>query len=333
VKDGIKRIFFGKFFLDASVHTLLMKVRDVVSIGNIVVDFVAANVSEMPKWGQLVEVGEPIRSSVGGNSGIFSCVSSRLGLKVSIVGAVGTDFMGDWVVNEMQNFGVDTSYIKQTDTQTSTTLAMANPEGERAFVHYVGSNARLTLEDIDQRLISDSRALMLSAYFIMPGLYGEPSRKLLAYAKEKGVLTVFDVAWDPHGRWVLDKILENVDIFIPNIDEAEMLAGTRSASESSAKFIEMGAKMVVIKMGKEGVFVRSKNETFHIPAFKVKAIDATGAGDTFNASFVYAYLKGWELKKCAIFANAAGALKVTKVGGVSSAPTEKEIMEFIEKNR
>ncbi len=306
------------------------KSRDVVSIGNIVVDFVAAKVERMPDWGHLVEVKEPIRNSVGGNSAIFSCVASRLGLKVTIVGSVGKDLMGDWVMKELQDYGVDTGGIKHANVPTSTTFAMANPEGERAFVHYVGANEELTLDDVDQNLLANTRALLLCAYFIMPGLYGEPSRKLLSYANEHGVLTVFDVAWDPMNRWELDDLLKYVDIFMPNIDEAEMLSGTREPDEACERFRKMGAKLVVIKMGIEGAYVMSEKEKFHAPAFAVEARDATGAGDTFNASFVYAYLKGWELKKCATFANAAGAIKVTKVGGVSSAPNEEEIMRFIE---
>ncbi len=304
---------------------------DVVALGNIVADFIAAPVKKLPNWGELYRIEQPIMLNIGGNAAIFSTNAAKLGLKTSLVGKVGDDEIGEMLLTKLKAGAVDISQVKLSKTSpTSVTLAIANGSGERSFFHHFGANGELMLNDIDFKFLSKSKALLLCSYFLMPGLFGAPAITLLKRAKEKKLITFFDVAWDPSGKWSLDDILTYVDVFIPNETEILKLSNQKNISSAVRKLLDVGVSMVAVKMGSSGCYVENnKGEKHRLKAHKVKAIDTTGAGDAFNAGFVYGTLSGWDLKKIAEFANAAAAFSVTKLGGSTGAPTRLEVEDFI----
>lgn len=269
--------------------------------------------------------------NIGGNAAIFSTNAAKLGLKTSLVGKVGDDEIGEMLLTKLKAGAVDISQVKLSKTSpTSVTLAIANGSGERSFFHHFGANGELMLNDIDFKFLSKSKALLLCSYFLMPGLFGAPAITLLKRAKEKKLITFFDVAWDPSGKWSLDDILTYVDVFIPNETEILKLSNQKNISSAVRKLLDVGVSMVAVKMGSSGCYVENnKGEKHRLKAHKVKAIDTTGAGDAFNAGFVYGTLSGWDLKKIAEFANAAAAFSVTKLGGSTGAPTRLEVEDFI----
>lgn len=304
---------------------------DVVAIGNIVSDFVAAPVHSLPNWGELYQVDQPISLNIGGNAAIFSVCASKLGLTTGLLGAVGEDEIGELLIAKFKAAEVDTSKIKLTkEKPTAVTLAIANETGERSFFHHFGANSEFELDDVDFEYLADAKAMLLCSYFIMPKLQGEPARAILKRAKENNLTTFFDVAWDPAGKWKLDDILDYVDVFIPNEDEVLRLTNENNISNAIGKLLDVGVETVVVKMGASGCLVKNQEgEEYRINAHSVKALDTTGAGDTFNAGFVYGILSNWDLEKTAQFANAAAALSVTKIGGATAAPTVAEVEEFL----
>jgi sugar/nucleoside kinase (ribokinase family) len=306
----------------------------VIVIGNIVADFIATQVAKLPAWGQLIEIQMPINMHIGGNAAIFAVCSTKLGMRTGLIGKFSNNMLGKLLKTDIAGYGVDVSHTKFTDTPQSITLVVANPEGERCFFHHIGSNATLCPADVDFDYIATCKWLLLCSYFIVPGLAIKDVEKILAHAKSKGINTAVDVAWDPKDEWNLDGILQYTDLILPNIDEAQKLTGEATVEAAASALIDAGVNTVAIKLGPAGSYVcNNRGDKYHVASYKVNAIDTTGAGDAFNAGFIYGMIQNWALERTAKFANAVGALTTTKIGGTMGAPTIDDVNKFIENYR
>jgi len=301
---------------------------ELVSVGNIVADFPVGPLSGLPGWGTLVSVPQRIGPAIGGNGAIFAVAAARLGMSCALAGRVGRDFLGDWLLARLQEENVDTRLVKRGAKGTSSTVALVHEKGERAFLHYLGSSASLKAGDL--RALPRCRWLHFSSMFLLPNLSPGAIGRALETAKRAGARTSLDVAWDAKGRWDLGDCLEHADYFLANLDEAGAITGEKGVRDMARKLAGMGARNVILKMGAAGSFVSGEDcGGFDASPFWVEPVDATGAGDVFNAALVWALSRGMELRKAALLANAAGALKVTAVGGTAGAPTAAELLEFI----
>jgi len=296
---------------------------DVVAVGNMVVDYPVGPIAGLPTWGTLAQVPSRMEPRVGGNGAIFSVAARRLGLSCGLVGKVGRDISGEWLLDRLKDEGVDTSPVRRGARGTSSTVALVRQDGERAFLHYAGSNAAMKAADLKR--IPRCRWLHFSAMFLLPSLSPRAIGKALEAAKKAGAATSLDVAWDPSGEWDVGDCLADVDYFMPNSDEAAAITGKKEAVEAARKLARMGARNVVIKLGPQGsLMLAGGQEPFFAPGFNVEAADSTGAGDTFDAAMVYAVLHGMEPGRAALLANAAGAMKAA-----GDSPTEVELLRFI----
>ena len=305
---------------------------ELVSVGNIVADFPVGPLSGLPGWGTLVSVPQRIGPAIGGNGAIFAVAAARLGMSCALAGRVGRDFLGDWLLARLQEENVDTRLVKRGAKGTSSTVALVHEKGERAFLHYLGSSASLRAGDL--RALPRCRWLHFSSMFLLPNLSPGAIGRALETAKRAGARTSLDVAWDAKGRWDLGGCLEHADYFLANLDEAGAITGEKGVRDMARKLAGMGARNVILKMGAAGSFVSGEDcGGFEASPFWVEPVDATGAGDVFNAALVWALSRGMELRKAALLANAAGALKVTAVGGTAGAPTAPELLDFIRRRK
>jgi sugar/nucleoside kinase (ribokinase family) len=212
-------------------------------------------------------------------------------------------------------------------------MVMVDLDGERRFVHYIGANARLTINDVSMQLVEEASILHIGGSLVMPGMDGEPTAELLRRARAAGVTTFLDTVWDDTGRWMrlLEPSLQYIDYFIPSLPEAQAIVGLDEPGEVARALIDHGVGTVALKMGAEGCLVMSaERDLLRLPAFEVEVVDATGAGDAFAAGFIAGVWHGWPLKKTALFASAVGALCVTgsgASGGVRSLTDTIECME------
>ncbi|MEA3431502.1 MAG: PfkB family carbohydrate kinase [candidate division WOR-3 bacterium] len=142
-----------------------------------------------------------------------------------------------------------------------------------------------------------------------------------------------DTAWDARGRWMklLEPCLPYLDIFLPAVEEARMITDAETVEEIAKILIDKGVKIVGLKMGKEGCYIRTKSKKIRIPAYPVEVIDTTGAGDAFVAGFLTGILKKWSLEKTGRLANAAGALSTTAIGATGGLISLKKTLEFMNK--
>jgi sugar/nucleoside kinase (ribokinase family) len=167
---------------------------------------------------------------------------------------------------------------------------------------------------------------------VMPGLDGMPLADLLRAASRSGAVTFLDTAWDDSGQWlqILEPTLPYVDYFLPSLAEVRAMTGCADPNEAAAELLKYGMRTVVVKLADQGCMLSmSTGESIHIPAFEVDSIDATGAGDCFNAGLIAGIYMGWSLEDSAHLANAMGALCVTEYGAAGGLRSLSEIQAFM----
>lgn len=292
---------------------------DIVCLGIMVADVVARPVEKVPERGRLVLV-DRMELHTGGCAVNTAIALARLGIKTAVIGKVGNDGFGRFIVDRLVEEGVDTRGVKfDISRNTSATMALVSPDGERAFIHYTGTNATFVYEDIDWGIISEAKILHVAGSLVMPSFDGEPTARAMRKAKEMGITTVLDTVWDSTGKWLqlVGPSLQYTDIFLPSIEEARMITGKESPEDVASFLLERGVKIVALKMGERGCYIRTKDEEYRVPAFKVPVVDATGAGDAFAAGFLAGTLMGWDLEERGRFANAVGAACVMGMGAAS----------------
>jgi len=301
---------------------------DIVVVGELNVDLVLTGLPALPAYRE-IRLAKDMRFTLGGSSGIFACNAAQLGAKVGFVGKVGGDEFGDFLLRCLQQSGVDTSrIIRDSSGRTGICVCMSFPE-EYAMVSYPGIRETFCVEDIDLDYLKTARHLHMSSFFLQPALQpGCP--KLFRWAKEAGMSTSLDSDHDPGGRWDngIRELLPHVDVFLPNEHEAMCIADVADVI-SAAERLRTMAGTVVIKRGDKGVLAATADGTFSVPAFAIRPMDTTGAGDSFNAGFVFQYLRGSSLDQCLIWGNACGALSTRGVGGVLAFPTPGEVEKFL----
>ena len=311
----------------------MIKNKPIICLGILVADIVGRPLRTVPDPGRLVLVDE-MSLNTGGCACSTATALARLGLPVEVIGKVGSDPFGDFVLNALAERGISSRGImRDRKVGTSATMVMVAPDGERRFVHYLGANACLTLEDVDLAMVEAGSILHIGGALVMPGIDGEPTAELLRHAQAAGVITFLDTVWDDTGRWMktLAPCLPHVDFFVPNLPEAQALTGLDDPAEVARALLACGVKTVGLKMGADGCLVMAKDDqAIRIPTYQVDVVDATGAGDAFAAGFIAGVWQGWELEKTARFANAVGALSVTGLGASSGLRSLYETLLFME---
>jgi ribokinase len=302
-------------------------------IGNIVADFIGAPVNRMPNWGELYEIPNNISLNIGGNGAISAVCAARLGLNPFLVGKIGKDPIGEQLLGSLKAEGININHIKKVmGSKTSVTLVLVNKDGERMFFHNIGSNAKLTANDVRTLPSKTMSALLLCSMFILPHFGPLDAVVLFKRARRSGIPTFLDVAWDPKGKWDLGELYEHIDFLIPNEVELRNLARTSSIDRAVTRLHKKGVNNIIVKRGSSGCAISSADQSLkRIKAPRVKVVDSTGAGDAFNAGFISEYLKTREVHKSAEFATYTASMSVRGFGGTTSAPSRTEVRGFIKK--
>ncbi len=298
---------------------------DLLVIGELNVDLILAGSDLMPRFGQAEQLLEDAVLALGSSSAILACGAARLGLKVAFAGEVGRDEFGTFVMQQMERRGVDLSGVSvDPGGKTGITVALSQPH-DRAMFTFQGTMATCTGEKIPEDLILRSRHVHFSSYFLQPGMRSRLAG-IFASAHYSGATTSFDTGWDPAGRWDsgLADVLKNVDIFLPNDREAMAIARKDTVEEALAA-LARNIPLVVIKQGSRGAVASRMGEVLHVPVYRVDPVETTGAGDNFNAGFLYAYLQGFPLEECLRWGSACGALATLQPGGLDGQRSAAEV--------
>lgn len=255
---------------------------------------------------------------LGGSSAITAFNLSRLGARVAFASVIGRDSFGQIVETKLARGGVDLRFLRHDDRVKTGVTIWHTKKGKRAGITYPGTIAMLKAEDLTDDVLTTARHLHMGAYFLQTAFHNHAPR-IFARAKELGLSTSLDTNYDPAEQWRsnLDSLLPHIDFFFPNDDEAGQITGKRNA-QAAARELARLAQTVVVKRGAKGVAVANSQGTFELPARRVKVVDTTGAGDTFNAGFLARFLAGGNIQSCAKAGIAAGARCVQAVGGTAA---------------
>lgn len=279
-----------------------------------------------------------------GAPAIFADAAAKLGFTSAIIGAVGEDDFGRIVLDRLRKDGVDVSRIKVLGNYlTGIAFVSYFSDGSRRFIFHLkhSASSRLSAREIDEGYVAMFRHvhIMGSSLSVNRGMR-ESCYKVVEAAYRNGASISLDPNLRPELippmkiREICKPIVERAKVILPSVEEAKTLAGTDNVDLSCRKILDMGVEIVAVKMGSLGSTIYTQNEKRHIPAFKVEEVDPTGAGDIYDAAFIAGLLRGWNLEKIGHYANAAGALAVTKFGPMEGCPTHSEVLKLIkEENR
>lgn len=306
--------------------------KPIFCLGIMVADLIGRPLLEMPERGSLTLVDE-MGLYPGGCAVNTAVALARLGLPVHLIGKIGQDPLGDFLVSSLVATDVGVQGVRRdARLATSATMVMIDPDGERRFVHHIGANAALSFEDVDLQKVSQGALLHVGGCLIMPGLDGEPLALLLKEVRAAGVKICADTAWDASGRWMelLAPSLPYIDYFVPSLDEAQAMTGLLKEADVARALLDGGVGVVALKMGAKGSLVMAQDgQIVRTPAYEVDVVDTTGAGDAFAAGFIAGVYLGWSLEETARLANAVGALCVTGSGAPGSITTLEETRRFM----
>jgi sugar/nucleoside kinase (ribokinase family) len=296
----------------------------VLAVGELNVDVVMTGLAMTPRLGRELIASE-LDVTLGSATAIFACQVRKLGHPVTFVSRVGSDDFGALCLRELERLGIDTRAVIQSDSAgTGVTLSLPL-RGDRAQVTYLGAIAELRERDLPRGLFDRHRHLHLTSFALQAGLRPAFPR-LLRAAQKGGLSTSFDPNSDLRGatRQAILKLLPHVDLLFVNEREARELAGARDA-EHSLEVLAKRVRGVVIKLGPAGAIAALDGARAVVKAPAVRAIDTTGAGDSFAGGFVSGFLDGKGLRECLRIANACGAASTRALGGTAGQPTRRQI--------
>lgn len=305
----------------------------IACLGILTADLIASNVKKMPKKGKL-ELVDDISLYTGGCAANTSIALAKLGHKPYVIGKVGSDYLGDFVIEKLKKYRLDLADLKR-ESHTSTTMVMVDESGERSFIHSPGANAFLRNSEINWEKLANYELVHVAGSFLMPGFDGPQTANFLKKAKDLGLTTTLDTAWDSSGQWLslIEASLPYLDYFLPSYEEAVEISGFKDKEKIAAFFLEKGVKNIAIKMGDQGCYLANKEIEITKKSFSVKVKDTTGAGDAWAAGFLAGIAADWSLAKVCTFANAVGAAAVQEIGSTTGIKNKEETLALIKEEK
>lgn len=289
---------------------------DVTIAGELNLDLILYGLpEELPPERELL--AQDMFLTLGGSSAIVAHNLAALGCRVGFISHVGADPLGRIALDQLSGSGVDIANVKSTaSSQTGISVTLQGPRW-RNMVTYAGTIAELAYEELDLAYLADSRHFHFCSYYLQRKLQPRVP-ELLKQLKSAGLTISLDTNDDPDDAWRgLDEVLPYVDVLLPNAHEAKRIAGSSDLDSAIMRLAER-VPLVVVKRGEAGALAQRGSQRTTSAAFRVTPLDAVGAGDSFIAGFLSEYVKGADLSACLRAGNLAGALSVTRPGGVEA---------------
>ncbi|MEJ7708970.1 MAG: carbohydrate kinase family protein [Pyrinomonadaceae bacterium] len=303
---------------------------DAVVIGDVFTDIILSDFYRLAARTGEESFAKAHKREIGGGAAITACGTARLGLRTALLAVVGGDD-DTWLVDKLKLRGVNTDQLQRHPSEpTGLTVSVSTTE-DRAFFTYFGANQGLP------NLLSESslrREVMSRARHVHLACAPEPALliDLTRELRASDVRVSVDVGW--HEAWLKSSLsaqaLQGVSLFMPNEREAEAMTGETEPPEMLRAFARMGLHGVVLKLGANGAALLLNRQTYMCPAQRVDAVDTTGAGDCFDAGFIYGWSRGEAPETCLRMASICGAFSTRGLGGVTTFPTIMEIMTALE---
>ena len=263
-------------------------------------------------------LGSDFLLTLGGSSSILAHNLSTLGSKVGFSSIVGCDQMGEIALQRLAESSIDLAHVVRSAVK-KTGVTVLLPHGkQRRILTYQGVMSDLSVDMLDLAFLTSARHLHISSLFLQTGLHaGLPA--LLDQLKNAGMTLSLDTNDDPEDTWagVLPEILGRIDLLLPNEDEVKRMTRTNSV-EAALDQLHDRVKTIAVKCGSRGALIQSSRVREWISSHRVEPVDTIGAGDSFDAGFLHAWLHGADAKQAAEFGNLTGALSVLHPGGTEA---------------
>ena len=311
---------------------------DVVTIGSLNIDLLIMGSAptdpvELTQW-----IGpSKVTVTAAGSNGYATLAFAKLGLRTGVVAVLADDVLGDVMLREMVQAGVDVSHIaRQLHTQSGIGIYLLLfgdkklPMTYRYPTHFPWPNP---LSQMDQEFLLSGRHIHSGGYLHFREMWNDDLAKLYQAAQARGLTTSFDpqgMLIPYKGVWIdpVREILRSTDLLLVDAHEASHLTASDDLITAALVLQQAGPRVVVIKNGSHGTFVCTQERSFQQPVVVVpeeEIMDTVGAGDTFDAAFASAFLWGWPIERCARFASAAAASSLRGTGGVASLASRDEL--------
>ncbi|MBN9384277.1 MAG: carbohydrate kinase family protein [Chitinophagaceae bacterium] len=300
-------------------NTVPEKPFEVMAIADLCMDIIVAS-SSPPEFGQVELLADAYQLDLGGSVGIFATQYAKLGGRIALIGTTGDDAAGTIVHTKLSEAGVDIRYIKRSPGE-KTAMGLNIAVGhDRAMLAYLGTMELIGPDMLRDEWIGLSRHWHIGSYFLLRRLIPAWSG-WLKELKSGGITVSLDTNWDPSGNWAhVTELLPHVDIFLPNLAEALAITGETTLQTAGAKLAGI-CKLVVVKCGEDGAAVFSEGRHSLYPVTPeltrhLKIADTTGAGDNFDAGFIYCWLQGEDIAACIDEASRCAVSSLQSLGGI-----------------
>jgi sugar/nucleoside kinase (ribokinase family) len=293
-----------------------MKPFDILVAGEINPDLILSGQVE-PAFGQVEQLVDSAALTIGSSSVIFACGAARLGLRVAFIGKCGQDVFGRFMLAEMQKHGVETGNVIVSEDGVTGLSVILNRGVDRAILTYPGLIPALKASEISDGLLRQARHLHVASYFLQQALQPDLPG-LFQRARALGLSTSLDTNYDPSEKWSgFDELLAVTNVFLPN--ETEACSLTRAGTvDLAADRLAGRVETLAIKLGGAGALGVRGGQRVKAAAIPVRVVDSVGAGDSFDAGFIYGYLQGWTLERTLRSAIVCGGLSTQAAGGTGS---------------
>jgi sugar/nucleoside kinase (ribokinase family) len=305
---------------------------EVLIAGDLFVDMVMTGFPAWPPSPGEEVFAERFCREIGGGAAITACGMARLGANVGVAGVVGKSD-GPWLIESLQAGGVNTSAIEQSPQEPTAVTVSVSSATDRTFLTYMGANRELPalLRELSSRSDFAKARHVHLACAPDPAEVEDVFRQVQAQGRTLSV----DAGWHPH--WLTDarckEALRCVDVFLPNEREAAVMTGEREPQRILEGFQKLGLAIVALKLGTRGAALLAHGKIMFCKPVSVAAVDSTGAGDCFDAGFLFAWLRGDAPQRCLKTGAICGALSTRSLGGIAGFPTIAELNAALEMQR
>ncbi|MDW7675220.1 MAG: carbohydrate kinase family protein [Bacillota bacterium] len=302
---------------------------DIIVAGDVNLDIIPSSFNGVPKMGQELFV-DSMAVTIGGSAANTAIGLAKLGLKVALFSVVSDDQFGRYIMEELEGAGVSTSLMEVT-SEANTGISICLTSGkDRAFISYMGNNNLYQPEKLLEKKLN-TRHIHVAGFNWQNLIDGYVH--LVTELKTKGLSVSLDVGYDDYEQYwdKMHRILAGINLFFPNETEARKLTGEKDVYKALDKLSAV-VPVAVITRGSMGAIAKDQGQIWHQPAFKVDAVDAVGAGDAFDAGFLYGYLRDLSTSQCLKLGSACGAMAASSYGGGAAAPGIAELEDFLIKH-